>query len=492
MAERDVMDHHDAMDIHDRGADQSMRGFIATLMDRGELVTIDRPIDPVFEMGAALALLDGGPAVAFSRPIGYQHRVVANLLGTRDRVAAALSTRTEDVVPVLRSAFIERQEPVRVAHAPCQERVLPADAAWQELPTPTFFEQDSGSYVTAGVIVAHDPVTGHRNASFARIRPESSTSAFIGIAPNHHLAQMARSARDAGTSLPIAVTLGTHPAIQMAACFYLKLGDDELEHAASLLGEPIRVVEATTSGVLVPADAEIVLEGTINIDAPIHEGLTSEYHGMYEDYGEGFTVQVDAVTTRRDPIGQVVLPGLAAEHAQLASMPIAAGLVEAIERIGVRVSDLCLSLAGGGRVDAVVSLTARHVRHARRVIMACFSALTLLKQVTVVDADVDVWNAEHVQWARTTFTRWDKDLMVLRDMPTDRNVPMQVDGFVAKVGMDATAKPGTRRIGTTRATPPVDVVRRVHDWLREDGLESRVLPTPVIWSILSDMEEENS
>ncbi|WP_406154320.1 UbiD family decarboxylase [Streptomyces sp. NBC_01023] len=463
--------------------DQSMRGLFETLARRGELVDIDRPVDARFELGSVLTLLDRGPAVRFNNVTGSALPVVGNLLTDRDRIAAALGVPKAGILDALSDAIASRQPTEEVTVAPCQELRFPAADVWREVVTPTFFEKDSGGYITAGMIVAHDPVTGSRNASYARIKPLEQTTGFVGIAPNHHLSALARSAATAGRGLPVAVTLGSHPAIQLAACFYLGLGDDELEHAGRLLGEPVRVVKATTSEVLVPADAEVVVEGVLRVDRPVHEGLVSEYHGMYEDYGDGCTLEVTAVTRRADASVQVVLPGFAAEHSFLGALPIAAGLRHALRGFGCRATDLAVTLSGGGRVDVVVALPPEQRRQAKRAIFGCFATVSMIKQVTVVDSDIDVWDAEHVHWARTSRMRWERDLVLVPAVPCDRNVPMQQDGTVTKVGMDATAKPGDRAVGNELAVPPRETLDRVREWLADDGLSDMVRPSPTLWGL---------
>ena len=101
----------------------------------------------------------------------------------------------------------------------------------------------------------------------------------VGIAPNHHLAIMARAAQARGEKLKIAVCIGNHPAILLASCLYLGLGDDELEVAGALLGEPIEVARCLDSDLLVPAHCECVLEGTLDFDEQVVEGAVSEFHG---------------------------------------------------------------------------------------------------------------------------------------------------------------------------------------------------------------------
>ena len=119
---------------------------------------------------------------------------------------------------------IGRPLPIRlVGSGPCQEvAVETPDLAL--LPIPRFFEGESGPYITAGAIIAEDSVTKARNLSFARLKPLGGDRAFIGIAPNHHLAQLVRAAASRGETLPIAVTMGNHPAVLMAAALLSGIG----------------------------------------------------------------------------------------------------------------------------------------------------------------------------------------------------------------------------------------------------------------------------
>ena len=131
--------------------------------------------------------------------------------------------------------------------APCQEKIVVDPALMDELPIPRFFEHERGPYITAGAIVAKDRRTGQTNLSIARLMPLGGNRAFVGIAPNHHLAVLARQAHARGETLDIAVCIGNHPAVLVASCLYLGLGDDELKVAGALLGEPLDVVRCVSS-----------------------------------------------------------------------------------------------------------------------------------------------------------------------------------------------------------------------------------------------------
>ena len=136
-------------------------------------------------------------------------------------MALALGTPVVELHRVLSDATSGGPAPITVPAAPCQElEITPPDLG--KLPVPTFFEHETGPYITAGVIVAKG-ADGRRNVSFARLKPIGAQRAFIGIAPNHHLAQLARAAAAEGRSLEIAVTIGNHPAVLLAGAYYLSL-----------------------------------------------------------------------------------------------------------------------------------------------------------------------------------------------------------------------------------------------------------------------------
>ena len=283
---------------------QSMRAFLSALEDAGALVTIPQPVDLDYEIAGCLAEAAGGPALRFShirgRADGHAMPVVGNLLNSLPRFATALGNKTEPIQAALVAA-IEKPLPHRVvASAPCQQDIIAEPSLAAELPIPRFFEKEAGPYITAGAIVARDRVNGFTNLSIARLMPLDGNRAFVGIAPNHHLAVLARAAHARGEKLDIAVCIGNHPAVLIAACLYLGLGDDELPIAGALLGEPLEVVRCTQSDLLVPAHCECVLEGTLDAGEPFTEGPVSEFHGMYENYGIGIVATFARLTRRRE------------------------------------------------------------------------------------------------------------------------------------------------------------------------------------------------
>ena len=441
---------------------QSMRAFLAMAEEAGTLTRIGEQVDPVYEIAAWLSLLDGRGPVVFENVAGHAMAVTGNHLATRAQAARALGVEMDRLQDRLVDAVQSPLESRLVAGtAPCQEVVVPTPDL-DALPIPTFFEHETGPYLTAGAIVAKDTVSGRGNLSIARLKPLGGNRAFIGIAPNHHLAVLARAAQARGERLEIAVTLGNHPAVMLAACFYLGLGDDEIEVAGALFGEPLAVVPGRGVDLAVPAHCEIVLEGVLDPDETVEEGPVSEFHGMYERYGAGHVVTFSHMTRRSDAIFQCVLPGYAGEHILLGAEAIAAGLRRSLQRALPSVREVAVTEGGAGRLHAVVSLGSARDGAARRAMFAVWAAVSLVKQVTVVDGDVDPWDPVAVEHAVATRMRAERDLIVVPGVQADRAEPLEMDGVVGKLGIDATAAAADRS-DWTWARPPEAVLAKVRE-----------------------------
>ena len=452
---------------------QSMRAFLSALSDAGELVTIRDRVNLDYEVAACLAEADDGPALRFegveasSSASGMP--IVGNLLNSLPRLALGMGGTTRGMQAALMAA-IEKPLPHRiVSSAPCQEHSVATPSLLDELPIPRFFEMEGGPYITAGAIVAKDRMTGQTNLSIARLMPLEGNRAFVGIAPNHHLAILARAAHARGEKLDIAVCIGNHPAVLVAACLYLGLGDDELPIAGALLGEPLEVVRCTGSDLVVPAHCECVLEGTLDAGELFTEGAVSEFHGMYENYGVGIIATFMRLTRRRDALFQVILPGYHPEHCLLGGVAIAAGLRRAMRNAVPSVREIAVGVGGAGRLHAVVSLSAPRPGEARKAMFAVWAAVNLIKQVIVVDDDVDPWNSQEVEWACATRTKPDRDHVVIPAVRADRSEPLEHGGVITKLGVDATRRDGDRP-DWTLARPPAAALARAGDILRQHKL----------------------
>jgi 2,5-furandicarboxylate decarboxylase 1 len=444
--------------------DQSFRGFLAALEKRGEVQRITREVDLRFELASVLMLRDKGPAQVFENVADYEMPVVAHVLNSRTRFADALGVTRADLEERLQNALKKPIPPSLVREAPVQQCVheAPLDVS-ALLPVPHWFERERAPYITAGVIVAKDPETGRRNVSIARLRLEGGARLMAGIAPNHHLAILAAKARERGQKLEIAVAIGNHPAILLGSQMYVGLGEDEFDIAGGLLGEPVELVKCRTVEVEVPAHAEIVLEALLDAGDQIDEGPVSEFHGFYVDYGNGIAAHVQCITHREQPMFQAILPGYAAEHCLLGGVAIGATLTRDLRRVIPSVRRVFVSDGGMGRMHAVISMHRPPVGEGKRAIILAMGQVNLLKQVIVVEDDIDPEDSRMVEWSLAARFRGEEDIVVLPDMRADRCDPVARDQLITKIGMVAATRPGDGAPGTRSelARPPEKVLEAV-------------------------------
>lgn len=450
--------------------------MLASYRTAGFLREITVPVGANDEVAGVLSATEIGGPVLLHNVGGY--RVVGNLLTSRQQIAQVIGLAAFETGQITDRMIAAIAHPI--ATHPVTDglvsEVIVEGLDLTKLPFPQFFERETGAYITGGIICATDVVTGERNLSYARFKILGSEVAMLGVSPNHHLGRMAQRAKEAGKTLPIAVVLGVHPAITLAACLYLGFGDDELEVAGALLGAPIEVIPVAGGDVWVPADAELVLEGEVLPEELIVEGLVSEFHGRYHDYGTGIMTRFTTMRHRKDPIVPVVVPGLHREHLLLASVPIAVGLNSKLRRIEPGMREVAVPDAGAGRTSAVISVNNLPPGRAKQLMFACWSAVPLIKQVVIVDAEIDPWNSEAVEWARLTHARPERDFLIVPDARSDRSDPQVRNFQVGKLGVDATAKAGDRAEGWEFARVPQYGRERAREILTSAGIVARASP----------------
>ena len=441
-----------------------MRGFLAALEACGELHRVRRPVDPRFELAAVLSLRERGPAQLFERVGHHSMPLVASLLISRERMAQALGIARGELHAFCLAALRNPVAPVMVERGAVQEVEHRSNLALGDLlPVPTWFEREGGPYITAGVIVAKDPETGHRNASIARLRLEGSTRLMAGIGRNHHLYRLAEKARALGRDLEVAVAIGNHAAVLLASQMYVELGADELAIAGALMREPLRIVRCRTVDLEVPAEAEIALEGVLRPHQLIEEGPVSEFPGFYVSYGAGLAVDIGCVSRRADAIYQAVLPGFAAEHCLLGAVAIEAVVLHALRRAIPSVRRVLVTDGGMGRLHAIITMHQPPRGEGKRAVLLAMGQVNLLKLVIVVEDDIDPEDWRAVEWSLAARFRGDEDLIVLPGVKADRCEPLHQDELVTKIGMVATTRPGDGAADSRSefSRQPADVLARV-------------------------------
>ena len=275
-----------------------------------------------------------------------------------------------------------------------RKRSSPSPSLVDELPIPRFFEREGGPYITAGAIVAKDRVSGHTNLSIARLMPLGGNRAFVGIAPNHHLAVLARAAHARGEKLDIAVCIGNHPAVLVAACLYLGLGRGRASDrrcacwASRWRWSAARSRICSCRPIANACWKERSMPASLSTEGPV-----SEFHGMYENYGRRHRCDVlpsDAAPRRHLSGGAAGISSRALPARRRRDRGRAVPRRPQCRAVGARRS---LSvLAAPAVCMRSSSLRAPRPGEARKAMFAVWAAVNLIKQVIVVDDDIDPWN----------------------------------------------------------------------------------------------------
>ena len=405
----------------------SLREFLEALEKKGELVHVEKPVSIRFEAAAIMKKLDPRPVLFHRLKEVEGFKLLGNLCADRRLLSSALGVSERDLLRKLVEAM-RNPRPVEVVRdAPCQEMVI-EDPDLRKLPFLFFGEKDGGPYMTAGIIIAHDPEYGF-NASYHRLMLLDERRVVARILPRHLEEFIRRGARR------IAIVVGNHPAFMLASAVTWKLGVSELEIANAL--KPIRYARALKSGILVPADCELVLEGRIT-DELAEEGPFMDVTGTYDIVRRQRVIEIDCITMRRDPIFQQILPA-GSEHRNLMGLPREAAIYAEVSEV-CEVVDVRLTPGGCSWLHCAISIRKRSEEDPRRAIEAAFKAHPSLKHVIVVDEDIDLSNPLELEWAIATRSQLDKDLVLKPDQLGSSLDPSadQITRRTCKAGLDAT------------------------------------------------------
>jgi 2,5-furandicarboxylate decarboxylase 1 len=430
----------------------SLRGWLDHAERAGRLAVARPGADLRFGVAAVANRLDGTATSFFPNPSGHVVPVVSGLLSQRAWMAEALGVGESELIAAFSRATSNPVPSVEVTGAPCQEVVEPEVDLERSLPIPTHNEHDSGSYITAGLLIARQRSTGRQNVSIHRLQVNSPTTLGALILPRHTMAFFAEG-ESRGDDLDVAVVVGVDPLTLMSSQAIVALGQDELEISGALRGEPLPVVRCTTNDVRVPADAEIVIEGRLVADRREPEGPFGEFPQYYGERAERHVVEVDAITHRTDPIFHTIVGG-GREHLLLGGIPREASFLAHLRRSFSCVKDLHLAMGGVCRYHLYVQVDHPQPGEVKNVILGAMATHYDIKHVTVVDADVDVHGPQEVEWAVATRFQADRDLVRVDATQGSKLDPSTNAGVGSKLGFDATVPPGSPEMTFLRIRVP--------------------------------------
>ena len=465
---------------------RSLREFMARLDDAGELARVAEPVSTVLEMTEIQTrlLAQGGPAVLFQNPIRADGQpssmpALANLFGTVKRVAmgVTLGGKARTTAADLREvgellAFLRQPEPPRglrdawdllpvarqvmamrpqlVKRAPVQEVVLKgSDIDLSRLPIQTCWPGEPAPLITWPLVVTKGPSGAAEddfNLGVYRMQVIGKDRAIMRWLRHRGGAQHHQRWKNAGRPepLPACAVIGADPGAILAAVTPVPDTLSEYQFAGLLRGAKMELVAAKTQPLLVPAQAEIVIEGQVMLDDYADEGPYGDHTGFYNSVERFPVFQVTAITMRKDPIYLTTFTGRPPDEPSILGEALNEVFVPLFQQQFPEVTDFWLPPEGCSYRIAVVSMKKAYPGHAKRVMMGVWSYLrqfTYTKWVIVVDDDIDARDWKDVIWAVSTRMDPARDITLIENTPIDYlDFASPVSGLGSKIGLDATDK----------------------------------------------------
>jgi 4-hydroxy-3-polyprenylbenzoate decarboxylase len=494
---------------------RSLRDFMAALESRGELVRVTEPVSSVLEVTEICTRLQasGGPAVLFEHVIradGERSAMpcLANLFGTVKRVAmgVTLEGRERESAGDLREvgellAFLRNPEPPRglkeavdllplartvmgmrpqvVGRGPAQEVVLTgADIDLSRLPVQTCWPGEPAPLITWPLVVTKGPSTAREddfNLGIYRMQLIGRDRTIMRWLAHRGGAQHHRRWKESGRpdALPACAVLGADPGTILAAVTPVPDTLSEYQFAGLLRGARCELVAAKTQPLLVPAQAEIVIEGEVLLNEYADEGPYGDHTGYYNSVETFPVFQVTAITMRRDPIYLTTHTGRPPDEPSVLGEALNEVFIPLLRGQFPEIVDFWLPPEGCSYRIAVVSIRKAYPGHAKRVMMGVWSYLRQFmytKWVIVVDDDIDARDWKSVMWALSTRMDPARDITLIENTPIDYlDFASPESGLGSKIGLDATNKwpPETKREwGRKIAMDPVVVAAVTEKWSR--------------------------
>ena len=405
--------------------DMSLRDFL------GENVcTIKESTDPASTKITEILLNDQNTTILFNNVNGK--KAAGNVFSTRKKIADAMSIPPEKIVERILSAAGSPQDVKEVKDPAFRHKSEKVDLT--SLPIPKYYPEDSGPYITAGVIVAE--YKGKKNVSFHRMMVMGKDKLAVRLVPRH-LYTLYNEAKKDKKELDVSICIGLPAEVLIAAAVSTDFGVDELTIASSMFkaghGKPLEVGKCD-NGLLVPSSSEYVLEGKITFETA-KEGPFVDITGTYDIIRDEPVIRIEKMWSCKEPIFQLLLPG-GYEHFLMMGLPREPMILKAVRQAVPRVKNVRLTEGGCCWLNGVVSIAKNKEGDGVNAIMAAFTGHPSMKQVIIVDDDIDIFNDREVEWAVATRMQGDRILKIPGAAGSSLDPSIETTTF--KVGYDAT------------------------------------------------------
>lgn len=446
---------------------KTLRNYIDQLkrLCPDEVVEVKKEVVPKFEATTFLRKLElegRSPMAIFPKVKnlnGEQSKFSLgfNAFASRKKLAVALDLTPDQykMEPVLELAARFRNkgsiEVIKPEEAPVKEVIKRGEEVdLFELPIPTHHSLDGGPYILGGTSTMRNPENGAYNLAMLRLHVKSKNKTTVHAEPHHHSGMIIKANKEMGKDTPIAIVIGHHPTFYLGSLWEGPYGHDEYEIASAAMNEPLRVVPSETWGddFMVPADAEMIIEGLVSAEKMDEEGPVGEHTRYYKTILDGKiqkrydpVVTITAITYRKKAV--YLSNNMAhADQGFLGALPKEAVIYERAKSVCPGVKAIYLPPAGVCRYICYLSMKQRVAGEAKHAIMAAFISDWHIKFVAAVDEDIDIFNDQEVLWAIATRTQPHSRFFVIPEaMGATLDPTVSLDSrkpLTSKMGIDAT------------------------------------------------------
>lgn len=426
---------------------QMLRATIEKLNQLGEIEVCNTPVDPKFELGAVLRYFKNEKPIIFNNVKGYEMPLIGGLYGNRQLYYDLMGVTREDRIFRFMDAIANPQPYKVVNNGPIKENTMSGNIDIPRIfPSPTSHEKDSGAFITSGMLIVKDDITGEYHMAVRRfqVRGGNIINALVSKHSPRLNDQIERFAK-MNKPLECAVVLGYDATFLLASQISsTRYGIDKFEVDSALRGEPLELVKCKTVDILVPAYAEMVFEGHIVPNKQELEGPFGELMGYYGEIAPNPIMEVTTVTHRNNPIFQHAFP-CREEH-------LANGLVREAEAYYavknlVDVKDVNITIGAGCRLHGVFSINKRKEGDGKAAIIGALSSGYDIKHVVIVDdEDIDVFDPMSVELAISSRVQASQDVVIIPGaLGSGLEASHVARGLTDKMGIDATKPLGENR-----------------------------------------------
>ncbi|MEL6382775.1 MAG: UbiD family decarboxylase [Cyanobacteria bacterium J06626_18] len=451
---------------------RDLRDFLKQLEARGQLRRITAPVESDLEISeiANRLLLSGGPALLFENVKGAEMPLLINALGTLERVCWAFGMESPEELEAIgqklallyqprppkkfsqavelgKALFdVVKAKPDRDLFPPCHQVILQGDEVdLNKLPLLRVYAGDADKVITLGLMVTKDPESKIPNVGVYRLQQQSNNTATVQWlsvrGPSRHL----RKAAERGEKLEVAISIGVDPLLILAAATPLPIDLSEWLFAGLYSGKGVHLAQCKTVDLQVPAQSEIVLEGTITPGEVGVDGPAGDHIGYYGPTREDAPlIRFQCMTHRKNPIYMTAFSGRPPKEDAMMALALNRIYTPILRMQVSEIVDFFLPMEGLSYKAAIISIEKRYPGHARRAALAFWTALpqfTYTKFVIVVDKAINIRDPRQVMWAVTSKVDPARDVFILPENPFDRlDFATEKPGLGSRMGIDATTK----------------------------------------------------